>query len=197
MCRTDHIAMPIMKPPFESIPAVDLTDGFTPQMLKDGWGIGGYNEKRENMYTAPQYKNRRNIHMGVDIWAPAGEPVFAPLEAVVAYTANHNQEGNYGGTLVLKHTLEGRTLYALYGHLSLRSLVKFGPGDRVEAGTVIGWLGDRSENGNWHPHLHYQLSYRDPGEADMPGVVEEKDREKALQIYPDPARILGELVSRG
>ena len=87
-----------MKPPFKPIPRVDFAGGFDPSLLKQGWAIGGYNVQRKGMYTAPQYKNTRNVHMGIDIWAPAGEPVYSPLDGVVAYTAFHDQDGNYGAT---------------------------------------------------------------------------------------------------
>lgn len=183
-----------MKPPFHPIPRVDFANGFDPSLLKQGWGIGGYNVQRLNMYTAPQYKSERNVHMGIDIWAPAGEPVFAPMRAEVCYTENHDQEGNYGGTVVLKHETERSILYALYGHLSLRSLYNSVPGKWVEAGDVVGWLGGHAENGHWHPHLHYQLSRTDPGEADMPGVVSDLARERAVKIYPDPEKVIGDLI---
>jgi murein DD-endopeptidase MepM/ murein hydrolase activator NlpD len=155
--------------------------------------VGGYNEKRLNMYLAPQYENRRNIHLGIDIWAPAGEPVYAPLDGTVKYREFHDQEGNYGATVVLKHQFKGVDIYALYGHLSLKSLKHAAGLDSVKAGDVVGWLGEEYENGNWPPHLHYQLSRNDPGEADMPGVVSEDEREEALQIYPDPRIILGDI----
>jgi len=183
-----------MRPPFDSVPRIDLTKGFDISFLKNGWGIGGYNEIRPNMYIAPQYKNERNIHMGVDIWAPAGEPVFSPLDGVIAYKANHKEDGNYGVTIVLRHSINGKELYALYGHLSLQSFKLCKTGKNIRAGEIIGWLGDESENGNWLPHLHYQLSWNDPGEADMPGVVSVKYRDRALQVYPDPEDVLGSLV---
>lgn len=185
---------PVMKPPLTPIPQVDFAGGFDPALLQQGWAIGGYNIQRHNMYTAPQYKNERNVHMGVDIWAPAGEPVFAPLEGVVAYTAFHDEDGNYGATIVLRHFLGDDIIYALYGHLSLASLEHSKPGKKVSAGLLIGWLGDPHENGNWHPHLHYQLSRTDPGEADMPGVVSNQLRARAVLIYPDPEKVMGALV---
>lgn len=183
-----------MKPPVSKIPRVDFTGGFDPALLKQGWGIGGYNVKRQNMYTAPQYKSERDIHMGIDIWAPAGEPVYAPLEGKVRYTHNHDQPGNYGGTIVLIHQAAGETTFALYGHLSIYSLDYSQPGKTVMAGDVVGWLGDETENGQWHPHLHYQLSRIDPEEADMPGVVSAINREQAKAIYPDPEKVIGHLV---
>lgn len=183
-----------MKPPFRPIPRVDFADGFDTSQLKQGWAIGGYNVKRRGMYLAPQYKNMRNVHMGIDIWAPAGEPVFSALDAIVAYTAFHDEDGNYGATVVLKHSVGSDDLFALYGHLSLASLNHTKPGKKLSAGALVGWLGEPRENGNWHPHLHFQLSRTDPGEADMPGVVSDQSREQAKQLYPDPEKVLGPLV---
>ena len=185
---------PVMKPPFSDVPRIELSGGFDKSFLREGWAIGGYNEKREKMYTAPQYRNERNIHMGIDIWGPAGEPVFAPVDGEVVYTDNHPEQGNYGATIVLKHCVSGNDIFALYGHLSLESLRRSRPGQLVKTGDLIAWLGVRSENGNWHPHLHYQLCTVDPGEADMPGVVSEKQRKSALLIYPDPEEVFGDLV---
>lgn len=158
-----------------------------------GRAVGGYNENRKNMYLAPQYENRRHIHMGLDFWAPVGEPVFAVVDGVIAYKAFHDQTGNYGATIVLEHRWKGNQLFALYGHLSLRSLDCVKIGESVEAGNKVGWLGEKSENGNWPPHLHYQLSWKDPKEADMPGVVSKDERDKALKIYPDPKKVFGDL----
>lgn len=174
----------------------DFTNGYDTESInkfikQGGRAVGGYNENRKEMYLAPQYQNKRNIHMGIDFWAPAGKPVYAALDGLIAYKAFHNQAGNYGATIVLKHQWEGEDLFALYGHLSLTSLKKAEPGSPVKAGDEVGWLGDESENGEWPPHLHYQLSRKDPGEADMPGVVSKDEREKALKIYPDPRIILG------
>lgn len=180
----------------ENAEIFDLSKGYDTDFInkfikKGGRAAGGYNENRTDMYLAPQYENRRNIHMGVDFWAPAGEPVYSAVNGIVAYKAFHNQPGNYGATIVLQHEWEGNDLFALYGHLSLKSLDEANPGSVVKAGDIVGWLGDEPENGNWPPHLHYQLSRKDPGEADMPGVVSKKERAAALKIYPDPRMILG------
>lgn len=182
----------------ENYKVLDFSSGYESEKIsryiqQGGWAVGGYDEKRPNMYLAPQYENRRNIHLGIDIWAPAGEPVYAPLDGTVKYTELHDQEGNYGATVVLKHLLKGEDIYALYGHLSLKSLKHANALHSLKAGDVVGWLGKEHENGNWPPHLHYQLSRKDPGEADMPGVVSEDEREEALHIYPDPRIILGDI----
>ena len=179
-----------MKTPGE-IPEVKFHDGFDPSQLQYGWGVGGYNEKRKGMYTAPQYENRRNIHMGIDIWAPAGEPVYAPADGELVYQTNNDETGNYGPTIVLKHDLPNGPVYALYGHLSVASLDLHQTGDKISAGDPVGWLGDYDENGGWIPHLHYQISTKDPGEADMPGVVSDKEHARAFELYPDPEKVFG------
>lgn len=174
---------------------LDLSRGYDPVSIKrkTKWGIGRYNEKRPDMYTAPQYENRRNIHMGIDIWADAGDPVFSFYDGVVVYKQDNKSKGDYGPTIVTKHVLNGIELFALYGHLSRSSLSLIPEGERVKKKQKIGYLGDKSVNGGWEPHLHFQLSFEDPGEADMPGVVARDEHKRALKIYPDPRLVLGNL----
>lgn len=173
---------------------LDLSNGLKPDYIQSfEWAVGKYNEKRKQMYTAPQYEDSRNIHMGVDIWTKAGRPVFSFYEGEVAYMQNNDRSGDYGPTLVICYELEFLTLYALYGHLSEMTLENITVGDRVKKGQQIATLGGEEINGGWPPHLHLQLSNEDPGLADMPGVVAEENREAALETYPDPRHILGPL----
>lgn len=172
----------------------DLSDCYDRELLKSKkWGVGRYNEKRKKMYTAPQYRGKRNIHMGIDIWAPAGEPVYAFHDGKVAYMRDNDEKGNYGGTIVTVHKLADQQLFALYGHLSKKSLAIVRCEQEIAKGEKIAELGTEQENGGWVPHLHFQLSVEDPGEADMPGVVADEDCEKAVQKYPDPRLVLGKL----
>jgi murein DD-endopeptidase MepM/ murein hydrolase activator NlpD len=190
---------PVMNFP-DKVDRLDLTDGYDTGKIDSfissgGWAIGGYLEKRNHMYKAPQYENRRNIHMGVDIWAPANEPVFAPVRGRIVYKAYHDQPGNYGGTLVIRHVMGTESVYALYGHLSKSSVTDAVIGTEKDAGELVGRLGEWQENGNWPPHLHLELSVVDPGEADMPGVVSDDELEKAKEIYPDPKILIGDWYS--
>lgn len=172
----------------------DFSNGYNPGFIKQKkWGIGKYNEKRSNMYVAPQYNNERNIHMGIDIWAKAGEPVFSFYKGTIAYKRDNDQKGNYGPTIILCYKFGDTELFALYGHLSRASLQMLSLGEIVKKGQRIGELGEKHVNGGWIPHLHFQLSVEDPGEADMPGVVSADDREQALQMFPDPRIVMGNL----
>lgn len=188
-----HQFAPIMDYP-EVMPSADLSRGYDPHKLKQyDWAVGGYNEQRRGMYTAPQYKNERNIHMGIDIWAKAGQSVYAFWNGEVAYLQDNDEVGNYGGTIVTRHFFGEGSLFALYGHLSKASLEMVHEGEEIKKGHKLGELGTHSENGGWVPHLHFQLSCQDPKEADMPGVVAPENRADALQIYPDPRSVLGKL----
>ena len=87
-------------------------------------------------------------------------------------------------------------MYSLYGHLSGKSIEGKSIGQEIKKGEIIGWMGDRNENGDWPSHVHFQLSVNRPDTHDMPGVVSVNDIAKALASYPDPRLVLGD-VYRG
>lgn len=179
---------------FDQFYIFDFTKGYDAEFIRSkGWGIGRYNEQRTNMYDTPLFDSRRNIHMAIDVWYNADAPVYSFWEGTVAYKQENDNAGDYGPTIVIKYELNDQTLFSLYGHLSRKSLDMVTVGENVNKGQQIATLGDESVNGGWAPHLHFQLAHQDPGEADMPGVVAEEDHEEALQNYPDPRTILGNL----
>lgn len=175
----------------------DFTQGYDPDReLKSPFGIGRYNEDRRGMYAANLFQNEtgaRTIHMGIDIGAPVGMPVHAFAEGEIFLTAYNSAPGDYGYTLITRHALNGQIFFALFGHLNAQSIAGKTPGQIFKKGEIIAAVGDKHENGGWNPHLHFQLSLREPEVCDMPGVVNEKDRESALAIYPDPRQVLGPL----
>lgn len=172
----------------------DFSKGYDPDLIQTKkWGIGKYDEQRSNMYLASQYNNERNVHIGLDIWTKAGASVYSFWDGQVAYMQDNDQAGDYGPTIVVKYQLDSTPLYALYGHLSRQSLDMVSVGKPIKKGQKIATLGDEGVNGGWVPHLHFQLSLENPGEADMPGVVAPADREEALETYPDPRLVLGDL----
>lgn len=170
----------------------DLRERYDPEFIAGKtWGIGRYNERRGKMYTAPQYKGERNIHMGIDFWTPPGVHVYAFYDGEIAYFHDHREAGNYGPTIVTKHRLNDHVLFVLHGHLTRNSIEGIRSDQVIGKGEKIGEIGTREVNGGWVPHLHLQLSFEDPGQADMPGVVTEADRDEALEKYPDPRLIVG------
>jgi murein DD-endopeptidase MepM/ murein hydrolase activator NlpD len=189
---------PVIKLPAE-YDIFDFTESYDPKRLRGLYGVGRYNEDRRGMYTtelfSPESKNARTIHMGVDIGAPAGTDVYAFDDGFIFLTGINAAPGDYGGTIITEHRYEGRSLWALHGHLSHASTARWKSGDPIKKGDVIASIGDESENGGWNPHLHFQLAWRKPASCDLPGVVSAADREQALLDYPDPRLVLGALYS--
>jgi murein DD-endopeptidase MepM/ murein hydrolase activator NlpD len=157
---------------------------------------GGYLEKR-NLYDRSDYfKNlaeseKRNIHLGTDLWCNNNTKVLAVLDGEIHSFKNNNNYGDYGPTIILKHEKEGQVFYTLYGHLSLVSIENINIGDAVLKGNVIGFLGDASVNGDYAPHLHFQI-IRDLEESfgDYPGVSSEENLEFYKLNCPNPNLLL-------
>jgi murein DD-endopeptidase MepM/ murein hydrolase activator NlpD len=184
------------------------------------YGIGGYNEHR-TLYARSQHFDHplpvagseaaraasgprtngsqpgisatepRRLHLGIDIWGPAGTRVMSPLDGIVHSFAFNNNDSDYGATLILTHNLEGIGFHTLYGHLSLNSLKNLHEGKYIRKGEVIAEFGMRFENGNWPPHLHFQLITDMQGwKGDYPGVCKFSERQQWLDNCPDPDAIL-------
>lgn len=158
-------------------------------------GIGGYAENRSIYRRSPHFnanEQPRTIHLGIDIWMEAGTPVFAPLAGTIHSFQNNAHFGDYGPTIILAHQLEEVTFYTLYGHLNVECLEALFVGKRIEAGEQIAQIGPYPVNGDWPPHLHFQLiSDMEGRTGDFPGVCAADEREKYLQNCPDPNLILG------
>jgi murein DD-endopeptidase MepM/ murein hydrolase activator NlpD len=161
------------------------------------YGIGGYGEhrtvySRSGVFDADNpMEEPRRLHLGTDIWGPAGTPVFAPLSGMVHSLAFHDHYGDYGATIILLHQLDGLPFYTLFGHLSLRDIAQLKEGQYLMRGEEFAHFGEPHENGHWPPHLHMQIIF-DMGEdkGDYPGVCKYSEKEKYLANCPDPDLIL-------
>jgi murein DD-endopeptidase MepM/ murein hydrolase activator NlpD len=158
-------------------------------------GVGGYNEHRVIYRRSDHFNTQeepREIHLGIDFWAEAATPVFAPLAGIVHSFQDNANFGDYGPTIILEHTVGGQPLYSLYGHLTRSSLNGLYVGKQIDVDDKIGEIGPYPENGDWPPHLHFQLMTDMLGhEGDYPGVCSISDRAKFLAICPNPNDLLG------
>lgn len=158
--------------------------------------FGGYLEKR-NIYDRSDYfknqsrENQRNIHLGIDLWCKENTKVLAVLDGEIHSFKNNNNFGDYGPTIILKHQIKNEIFYTLYGHLSEASIKDIKVGDKFLKGNVIGFLGDASVNGDYAPHLHFQI-IRDLEEnyGDYPGVSSEKTINFFKSNCPNPNFLL-------
>jgi peptidoglycan LD-endopeptidase LytH len=97
-------------------------------------------------------------HQGIDVFAPKGTPVVSTTSGIVTGVGTNNLGGRV--VWVLGPGLERH----YYAHLNRHGAIRVG--DRVEAGTIIGYAGNTGNARGGAVHLHYGI-YRD-GNAQNP-----------------------------
>lgn len=154
---------------------------------------GGYLEPR-SLYTSNEYERignngpeSRTIHLGIDFWLAEGTPIHALFDSEVVIAVNDAGNKEYGGLLVLKHQFDTLEFYTLYGHLTVASATAHNKGDQIKKGEKIAELATFPENGNWAPHLHFQVMLSLLGHTtDFPGVTYTDQMLTWKSICPNP-----------
>lgn len=114
----------------------------------------------------PDKSNPLRVHHGIDMPNPVGETVRAAGSGVVIWAADGRQEQSvifqnspsYGNVIFIEHdfSYEGQVVYTLYAHLSASLVV---PGQYVQAGEVIGLIGNTGRVTG--PHVHFEVRLGD------------------------------------
>jgi len=168
------------------------------------WSLGGYLENRQiALANYPQMVTQeRYFHLGIDINAPAGTPLYAPTDCTVIKSEYESGEGNYGGMILLEinnsraqkadiyeHDLP-TPIYLVFGHLALDSLPKIGT--KLNGGAYLATIGDFNENGNFFHHTHLQaLTKRGLDQGWMhKGYCTRADLATIDNFCPDPTRFI-------
>ncbi|MGF3056839.1 M23 family metallopeptidase [Microbacterium sp. YY-01] len=91
-------------------------------------------------------------HQGWDMIAPEGTPIFAAASGVVRVSS----EGywGYGVAIVIDHVIGGQQVSTTYGHMVYGSRL-VSEGEYVEAGQVIGQVGNTGNS--YGAHLHFEV----------------------------------------
>lgn len=112
----------------------------------------------QHVVTAGYFYNDGSPHNAIDLRAATGTPVYAAEDGTVDWVQNWDGRTttgtqSYGNAVRIRHAdYNGKTLQTRYAHLS-QTVVN--PGDRVQAGQLIGYSGD---SGNvTAPHLHFEV----------------------------------------
>ncbi|MBK7477066.1 MAG: aminotransferase class III-fold pyridoxal phosphate-dependent enzyme [Haliscomenobacter sp.] len=160
--------------------------------------LGNYDEIRP-LYTSDGFTTTgnqgpqwRSVHIGLDVFMPAGTPVFAPLPGKIHSFANNLGDRDYGPTIILEHAVSPElTFYTLYGHLDEASIQDLEVGQPIKKGALLCRMGPMPINGNWSPHLHFQIILDMlGGKGDFPGVAFPHQRALWTSISPDPWLLL-------
>lgn len=142
----------------------------------------------------------RGYHTGADIESPdasAGSdpatadepiPIFAIADGTVALSQTAS---GYGGVLAIRHTIEGESILAIYGHLKAATMVKSGAA--VKRGQQIALLGKGFgvETDFERQHLHFGLYWR--SDTNIKGYVNNREE---LKAWYDPQQFLRSMTIR-
>jgi len=107
---------------------------------EDAFGDGDFGAKRSG----------RRLHLGVDILAKIGTPVYAAKSGLVINAESNKGMGNY------VEILHRGGLVTIYGHLSQINVYQ---GQRVRQGDKVGEVGKtgNAKNRLILPHLHFEV----------------------------------------
>jgi murein DD-endopeptidase MepM/ murein hydrolase activator NlpD len=97
-------------------------------------------------FTSPFGQRWGRLHAGVDLAKPEGTPYYAAHAGVVTRSSWY---GGYGYAIVIDH---GNGIETIYAHSS-KLIAK--EGQRVEAGDLLGLIGDTGHS--YGPHLHFEI----------------------------------------
>jgi murein DD-endopeptidase MepM/ murein hydrolase activator NlpD len=93
----------------------------------------------------PIYKTTK-MHTGMDFSASVGTEIYATGNGVVV---SSNEDRGYGNNVIINH---GYGYQTLYGHMS--KIIRK-PGQKVNRGDLIGYVGNSGSSTG--PHLHYEV----------------------------------------
>lgn len=193
------IHSPEIQPAEASANTAELSERLFRKIQEQGANVGiGHYLERRNLYKSDHFvtadpTEQRDIHLGIDLFIPAGESIYAPLNGKVEAFANNSERYDFGPVVILRHdTDDGIPFWTLYAHLTEQSLDRLRVGQAIEQGDLVGWIGNYPNNGDWPPHLHFQLLTTLLGMGTgIHGVATVDQLDVWQSISPDPNLLLG------
>jgi murein DD-endopeptidase MepM/ murein hydrolase activator NlpD len=188
--QTGYASEPDLKIQEESIVAEDLSPYYMPFLVRSAiypavpyaqsiispklfWPTDSEEVVSGYGYRKASCKHCSSNHKGIDFTPGSGKPVYASLDGIISQI---EYRGGFGLHVYIDHivvinteTQHWRTVYA---HLQKDSVpANLAVGQIIEAGTVIGAVGNTGTSTG--PHLHFEIIVND----------ENVDPEKYLKMY--------------
>lgn len=97
-------------------------------------------------------------HKGIDLKAKSGTAILSVLPGTVVKSDDTSDPSGYGGQILIKHNVDGKTFFSRYAHLRKRNVVA---NETVVQGEQIGESGGGKDDPNkgraTGPHLHFEF----------------------------------------
>lgn len=140
------------------------TSSMSNEMVEDGLFYVPFNDNI-NYYISSEFGYRNdpvnigssNYHTGMDFVAPEGTDILSSCSGEVI-RVGHN-EGSLGNFVILKHNIDGKTIYTAYGHMFNDSII-VEVGQHVDAKQKIGVIGSTGKSTG--THLHFTVMTPNP-----------------------------------
>ena len=144
------------------------------RLLGVDWYYGGWMEDRSIVWSDTYLKETGNfLHLGIDCSVRAGTEVLAVRDGPVVLVGNDAEfVGGWGGYVIQRIEYRGQPHALIYAHLGTLLCV---PKQHLVAGSTIGMVGNKHENGHWGEHLHVQLWSGIEGVTDWRAFFSEQD----------------------
>ena len=100
-----------------------------------------------------------NVHHGLDITAPAGTPVYAPMSGQATILFAEGMK-SYTRGIAIRQIVDGKELVVELLHLE-ESSIQLALGDFVQRGDLLGELAEWPAGQTYLPHLHLAVGHAD------------------------------------
>jgi 4-aminobutyrate aminotransferase-like enzyme/Ser/Thr protein kinase RdoA (MazF antagonist) len=137
--------------------------------------VGRYGEARLHRGGAPGRGEPATVHLGVDVFAAAGEPVRCPIDSQVVDTGPDS--------ITLQAALPGQAPFRLV----LEGVTPAQLGPDLAAGSVLGAVSPSPQRPLPHLHLQLALEQVEP----LPGWAAPSLRDAWMGLCPDPSALIG------
>jgi hypothetical protein len=140
-----------------------------------GFPVSGKNYRAVGSFFGDPRDGGKRNHRGIDIFAPKGTPVVAVYSGIVSPST----QNKLGGKVVWLSSLK-KKFNQYYAHLDSQAVR---PGQRVNSGDTIGFVGNTGNARFTPPHLHFSIYAFGQGAVDpYPFVADSQEKPNQLTV---------------